>query len=70
VIATISASDAGILAAVVVVLAFLVYRLFKREPLDRIVRFGVFIERRRFTEDKNEVVTERREWPRQKEEDL
>jgi hypothetical protein len=70
VIGAISTSDIGIAAAVILVLAILVYRLFRREPLDRVVRLGVFIERRRFAEDKNEVVTERREWPRQKEEDL
>lgn len=40
-------TDFGIGAAVIVILAFLVYRILRREPEDRIVRVGVFIERMR-----------------------
>jgi hypothetical protein len=67
----ISVSDLSIGAAVVVVLAILLYRLLRREPLDRVARLGVFIERRRFGNGDEEADDDRpgeddtQVWPRQ-----
>ena len=44
-------NDLGIITIAVVIVAVLLYRLVRREPLNRIVRLGLFIERRRFDED-------------------
>lgn len=49
--AALSDTDVGIAAGVVVILAVLAYRILRREPRDRIVRLGLFIERRRHTGD-------------------
>lgn len=57
-------TDFGIGALVVIVLAYLIYRLFRREPIDRLIRLGVFMERERI--DNGEKVTERQEWPKRK----
>lgn len=65
----VSSTDAAILAAVVIVIAILIYRVVRREPTARLVRLGIFLERQRYA-DNGEQVTERHEWPRQKEEDL
>jgi hypothetical protein len=61
--AGLSATGWGVIAIVVVIALVLIYRILRREPLDRVVRFGVFIERQRFSTD-GEQITERKEWPR------
>lgn len=61
--AALSATGWGVIAVVVVIALVLLYRIFRREPLDRVVRFGVFVERQRFGTD-GEQITERKEWPR------
>lgn len=62
------AYDWGIVAAVVIVVAVLIYRVVRREPFDRIVRLGMFIERQRYErpdgEPEEETKTEVKEWPR------
>lgn len=60
----ITETDFGIGAVVVVIIAILLYRLFRREPMNRIVRLGIFLERERLVE--GEQVTERKEWPKLK----
>lgn len=61
--------DLAIVSVLLAFLAFLLYRIFRKEPTDRLVRIGVFIERR-MEDEAGEKTTERHEWPRQKEEDL
>ena len=58
-----SDSDFAIAAVVALVGLVLLYRLLRREPLNRIVRLGLFIERQRFDEEEEHTV----EWPKREE---
>lgn len=58
-----------VVAIAVVAIAYLVYRVLKGEPFDRIVRLGIFIERHRHKNGGEEEQTERVEWPRRKEDE-
>jgi len=44
-------SDIAIVCSTVVVVGVLVYRIFRREPSTRIVRIGLFIERKPFEKE-------------------
>lgn len=71
-IATLEGTDLAVVAVVVVVVAFLVYRLMRRSPLTRHMRVGIFVERELFDDAaeksesvlSSEQITERKEWPR------